>query len=223
MPFDPLTGEFFTGTLAAHRAAVAGVGSLFFYAARPDAFAAWTRQMMTLYTIETGTTGVTMGSGGSLIGTGAGGAFAAGAIPVVVMVGVWVALGSGYYEAREQAKVAESKSGFAHGFVMGILEWKWAHLANNFQRPFLRINKVDEQMDVIRVRSYHGGLKTGFGAGSALPAEARKGYRIALRKLAGRRDSGQWSRNQDDARNQQISYVIDLAAAAVRSGVIKPQ
>lgn len=223
MPFDPLTGEFFHGTLAAHRAATGAVGELFFYAARPDAFAAWTNQMMTLLAIEEGTTGVTVASGGTLVGTGAAGAVAAGAIPVVTMVGVWVALGSGYYQAREQAKVEESRSGFAHGFVMGVLEWQWHHLVGLFRRPFLRINKFDEAMDRIRVVSYHGGLKAGFGAGSALPADARKAYRIELRRLAGRRDSGAWSRNADVARNQQISYVIELASAGMRKGLIAPQ
>ena len=223
MPFDPMTGEFFRGTLAAHRETTGAVGTLFFYAARPDAFAAWTQQIMTLLSISEGTTGVTVASGGSLLTTGSLGAAAAGAVPVVAMVGVWVALGSGYYEAREQAKIEESKSGFAYGFVMGVLDWQWHHLVSHFQRPLMRTNKFDEAMDVIRVRSYHGGLKTGFGAGSALPTGVKRAYRAKLRSLAGRRDSGPWSADRDTARNQQVTYVIDLASAAMRNGVIKAQ
>ncbi len=221
MPFDPLTGEFFRGTLENHRAVTGAVGTLFFYAARPDALAAYTQQIMTLLAIKEGTTGVTMASGGSLIGTGAGGAVAAGAIPVVTAVGVWVALGSGYYQAREQAKVEESVRGFTQGFVMGVLEWNWDHVVARFQRPLLRINKFDEQMDVIRVRAYHGGVKSGYGTGTAMPPNAKKAYRIKLRSLAGRRDSGPWSRNSDEARLQQISYVIELAAAGVRGGLLR--
>ena len=223
MPFDPMTGEFFRGTLEAHRAATAASGTLFFYAARPDAFAAWTNQIMTLLSIQEGTTGVTVASGGTLIGTGAAGALADGAVPVVAMVGVWVALGSGYAEAREQARNENSLLGFAQGFTMGVLDWQWGQAASRFGRRYLKINHVDGQMDVIRVVSYNGGLKTGFGAGSGLAADARKKYRIALRRLAGISGSSTWSAQEDVARNEQISYVIALSSAGMRNGILRAQ
>jgi hypothetical protein len=50
--------------------------------------------------------------------------------------------------------------------------------------------------------------------------EVRKAYRIALRRLAGRHDAGAWSQNADEARLQQSGYVIELAAAGVRHGLI---
>lgn len=77
-------------------------------------------------------------------------------------------------------------------------------------------------MDSIRVTAYNGGLKTGYRAGSALPAAAKKAYRITLRKLANRHDAGQWSKNEDQARLQQVDYVIALASAGLRHGFISP-
>ncbi|MGI6419859.1 MAG: hypothetical protein ACOX1P_29845 [Thermoguttaceae bacterium] len=222
MPFDPMTGEFFHGSLEAHRAATAGVGTLFAYAARPELLAGWVNGMMTQLAIAEGTTGVTMASAGTLLGTGAAGAVAALAVPVVGMVGVFAALGSGYQEARNQARNENTISGFAQGFVTGILDWQWHHAASRFGRRYLRINAADEAMDSIRVTAYNGGLKTGFRAGSALPAAAKKAYRITLRKLANRQDAGQWSKNEDQARLQQVDYVIALATAGLRHGVISP-
>ena len=59
--------------------------------------------------------------------------------------------------------------------------------------------------------------------GSALPENAKKAYRIKLRNLADIHGSGRWSRNSDEAYLEQRNYVIELAGAGVRNGVIKAE
>jgi len=159
---------------------------------------------------------------GGLMYTGAAaGSFALTAgLPIVTAVGVWVALGSGYYQAREEAKKDETMSGFSQGFVMAILGWKWSHVVPLFRRPYLSINKFDEQMNSIRVNSYHAGLKTGFLAGMVLPEDGKKAYRAKIRRAGNVTGPKEWSRDDDVARNQQVSYVIDMAAAGRRYGII---
>ncbi len=141
-------------------------------------------------------------------------------VPIVTAVGVWVALGSGYFQAREEAKKSETLSGFSQGFAMAIIGWKWNNAVDRFRRPYLSINAFDQQMDVIRVNSYHTGLKTGYLAGLALTEPMRKEYSSKIRKAGGIRGPKEWSRNSDIARNQQISYVIEMAAAALRFKII---
>ena len=150
-----------------------------------------------------------------------GGAIAAGALPVIFQAGVFVALGAPYYQARELAKEQNTKSGFAQGFVMGVLNWEWGHAVSRFGRRYLRINPNDPEMDRIRVVHYNAGLKSGFAAGAALPEDARKQYRIKFREAAGRADAGEWSENADQARLQQVDYVIALAGAALKHKLIK--
>lgn len=43
-------------------------------------------------------------AGGLVVGAGAGSFALTAGVPVITAVGVWVALGSGYYQAREQSK-----------------------------------------------------------------------------------------------------------------------
>jgi hypothetical protein len=142
------------------------------------------------------------------------------ALPVVAMAGVFVALGSGYAAARAIVANENTASGFTQGFVTGILGWEWRHAADRFGRAFLRINRMDGATDVIRVNSYHGGLKAGWAAGSALDGDARKAYLRKLRTLGSVHGPKAWSTNRNVARNEQISYVIALAAAGRRYSVI---
>ncbi len=163
-------------------------------------------------------------SGALMYGGAAAGSFALTAgVPIITAVGVWVALGSGYYEARQKAKKNETLSGFSQGFVMAIIGWKWDHVVSRFRRNYLRINHFDEAMDVIRVNSYHEGLKTGYLAGMALSDANKKEYRRKIRQAGNIKGPKEWSANGDVARNQQISYVIEMAGAALRYQVIKAE
>jgi Domain of unknown function (DUF4157) len=151
------------------------------------------------------------------IAGGGAGAIAAAALPLVAMVGVFVALGSGYAAARKAVRDENTVSGFSEGFVMALLGWEWHHAVDRFGRPYLlRINKIDEATDVIRVNAYNRGLKAGYVTGAALPADAKKAYLREIRKFTGPRGSTIWSREE------QISYVIQLAAVA-RLHFLKPE
>ena len=138
----------------------------------------------------------------------------AGAVPVLTMVGVFVALGSGYYAAREAVKNENTVSGLSQGFVMGLLGWEWRHVVDRFGRwSVIRINAMDEATDVIRVNAYNRGLRAGYDFAATLSADEKKAYLSRIRKFGGIRVPKNWNRNRD----AQISYVIELAAAALRS------
>ncbi|HQU85603.1 MAG TPA: hypothetical protein PKY59_20885 [Pyrinomonadaceae bacterium] len=162
-------------------------------------------------------------TGGLVAGAGVGGFALTAGVPLITAVGVWVALGSGYYQAREAFKNENTLTGFSQGFAAAIAKWKWNHVADRFRRPPLRINRFDEGMDKIRVEYYHKGLQTGYLAGMVLPDALKKEY---VRKIRGGGNSGapsQWSNNEYEARNQQISYIIFLAAQALKTGIIKAE
>ncbi|NJM52257.1 MAG: hypothetical protein HC846_01995 [Blastocatellia bacterium] len=154
-------------------------------------------------------------------GAAGGGAVAAGVIPIIVAAGVWVALGSGYYEAREIVKKENMMSGFAQGFVCGLLRWTYNQTLDKFKMSHLRINTFHEATDYDRVDSYMEGLSTGFIAGQAMPLEGKKAYLKKMRKIAGipTPTAEEWRRN----RRVQIDYVITLATLATTNGLIKAE
>jgi hypothetical protein len=151
--------------------------------------------------------------GASVLGGGAG-AVVAGAVPVIAMVGVFLALGSGYAAAREAVRNENTVSGVSQGFVMGLLDWTWRQAVDRFgRRSVIRINAMDEATDVIRVNAYNRGLRAGYDFAATLSADEKKAYLSRIRKFGGIRVPKNWNRNRD----AQISYVIELAAAALRS------
>ena len=166
---------------------------------------------------------------------GAGGLAMTMGIPLVAAAGVWVMLGSGYYAARKEVKRRGFMSGFSHGFTTGVLKWKWDHAVSVFAKPFvIRKNAFAPSLDREEALSYNEGLIKGWAAGEGVwesfydksqdkVIDKKQSYRIALRKLAGRRDSGSWSRDPDRARLQQSSYVIELAGAGIKHGLILPE
>lgn len=160
-----------------------------------------------------GTSGVaTLGGAGSL-------ALTAG-VPIVVAAGVWVMLGSGYYQARQIARKNGVLTGFAQGFTMGILNWKWEQAVSRFGKRFVvNPNTFDPQASKEEAMGYNEGLVAGYAAGYASSDDMKKAFRITLRKLAGRTDSGDWSRNSDVAYQQQTSYVIQLSGAGRGKGL----
>jgi len=144
----------------------------------------------------------------ALTGLGAGaGAIAAGAVPVLAMVGVFVALGAGYAEARAAAKNEGTASGFSQGFVMGILGWEWHQAVDRFGKFSASQTPMDEAVGFIAANAYNWGLRKGHKAGAALSLEEKHSYLRALRRWSGSRAPARWTRLE------QIDYVIDLAAA----------
>ncbi|MBK8913150.1 MAG: hypothetical protein IPM64_00875 [Phycisphaerales bacterium] len=142
-------------------------------------------------------------------------------VAIAVAAGVWVALGAPYYQAVERARERGFMSGFSQGFVTGVLNWGWHHAASRFgmRRVVLRNHFVPEA-DRVEAVAHNEGLFVGFALGMGGKAEGKKAFRIALRKLAGRVDDAPWSRDADEARLQQVDYVISLASAGVKHGLI---
>jgi hypothetical protein len=152
---------------------------------------------------------------GAIAGGGAG-AVVAVALPVIALVGVFVALGAGYAEARTAVRNESTMSGFSQGFVMGLLGWEWHQAVDRFGVWSATPTPSDEALGYIKANAYNGGLRAGFEAGSKLSPDMKKAYLREIRKLAGRRGTTSWSRLD------QISYVIDLAAVA-RVHFLRPE
>jgi hypothetical protein len=151
------------------------------------------------------------------------------ALPVLTQVGVFVALGAGYYEARQAARNEETASGFSFGLVCGMIGWKWDHVTDHFRRKYFKMNPFDDQMDAIRVNSFNQGLLAGYLAGRALPPDAQMRYLKMFRDDAGRTrpSSAEWKSHADPTDESmaaqmerarawyvQTNYVMDLAIAS---------
>ncbi|MFB9261986.1 hypothetical protein ACFFWD_02180 [Bradyrhizobium erythrophlei] len=90
------------------------------------------------------------------------GAAAAGAVPVIAMAGVFVALGLPYHQARQEARRERALWGFAEGFVMGISNWTWHQAWMRFGRKEVGTNAWGQGISVAAYEGYNRGLKTGF-------------------------------------------------------------
>src|SRR5215208_2942959 len=162
---------------------------------------------------------------GTLV-AGAGTTVAAIAVPVVAMVAVGVALGAPYYQARQEAKEEGYASGFSHGFVCGLLKWPLHNTINLFWDNAVSRNPFDELLPTIRANAHNKGLLKGRLAGLAQPDRQKKAYLKGLHRLTTTSKAG-WSARSDDwqermrARQVQLSYVIELATAARRNGILK--
>ncbi len=161
---------------------------------------------------------------GTLV-AGAGTTAAAVIVPVVALVAVGLALGAPYYEAREKAKKDEYASGFAKGFITGLLKWELRFTIDRFWDNAVGRNGFDHSMPAIKAAAHNTGLIEGRLAGLAKDDSEKKNYLRALRMMTKTSTAGWTSRSHDwmeqmRARQVQISYVIDLMGAAVRSGMI---
>ena len=142
-------------------------------------------------------------------------------VAIAVAAGVWAALGAPYYQAIERARERGFLSGFSQGFTTGVLNWQWPQAASRFgMRRVIPRNHFVPQADRVEAVAHNEGLFIGYALGMGGTAEGKKAFRIALRKLAARTDNAAWSQNADEARLQQIDYVISLASAGVKHGLI---
>jgi hypothetical protein len=158
---------------------------------------------------------LTVRTGGGVVATGAGGAVVAGAVPVAWAIYNFVNLGLPYLEARRIVAEENTQSGFSQGWVAGLLRWEWRHVLTLFgRRRVLRTNEFDPQTDVIRAEAYNKGLIVGYLTGYGATDDLAKTFLHTLRGLAGGVQAGRWYRTD------QISYVIDLAGAARKHGIV---
>lgn len=159
---------------------------------------------------------------------GAGTTVACIVLPVVALVAVGLALGAPYAQAREEAKKKGYESGFSKGFVTGLLEWELRITIERFWDNALDKNGFYDELPKIRANSHNNGLIKGRAAGLAKAGPEKKSYLKGLRKL-GKTSSVGWLPRSDHwmekarARNVQISYVIDMAGAATKYGLIKQE
>ena len=162
---------------------------------------------------------------GTLI-AGAGTTAAAVVVPVLALAAVGLALGAPYYQAREEARKEGYASGFSKGFICGLLKWPMRNTIDLFWDNAVQKNPFDEALPTIRASSHNTGLLKGRLGGLAMSDSQKKQYLRALRTLTVVSSAG-WSARSDDwmeqmrARQVQLGYVIDLAAAAVRHGILK--
>ena len=162
---------------------------------------------------------------GTLV-AGAGTTALAIGLPVIAMAAVAVALGAPYYQARQEAKREGYASGFSKGFITGLLRWETRFTIDRFWDPALNQNGFDELLPTIRANAHNTGLLKGRVAGLAWTDSEKKIFLTGLHKLVKTSQAG-WLPRSDDwmermrARQVQISFVIDLATAATKRGLIK--
>jgi hypothetical protein len=119
-----------------------------------------------------------------------------------------------YSSAEDSYRAQELRTGFSHGLVAALIAWEWRHVSDRFQRQYLRINEFDDQMNQIRVAAYNLGLGLGFRLGKGFGRDVANAVLRAIRMSANEQAPATWDRQS------QISYVIALGAAAVRSGFV---
>jgi hypothetical protein len=148
------------------------------------------------------TTGVATIGAGTIAGVGL--AFAG---PVLGMTGVFMALGSGYAEAREEIQNEAVASGFSQGFVAGLLNMSPGTVKALFaQHGAIHRNPMDSEADVLEMKARNRGLVAGYAMANQASAENKKTYLSEIRQFTGHVSSGSWG-DRD-----KIDYVITYAA-----------
>jgi len=133
-------------------------------------------------------------------------------VPLAVWVGVFAAMGAPYAQARALVRNENFQSGFSRGFIMGLLKWDWQHAVQRFFRFGAgQINPFDESLSYIAANAYNDGLRSGFTHARVLDDAVKKELLNRFKSLSPGTAGGRWSRLD------QISYVIELAAAGRRN------
>jgi hypothetical protein len=137
-------------------------------------------------------------------------------VPVAAWVGVFVALGAPYLEARAIVRNENFMSGFSQGFVTGILKWRWQNtVALFFKFSPGPPNPFDESLGVIAAKAYNQGLHSGFVQGAGYDDETKKKILKSLKAMSPGTSAGNWDRLR------QIAYVIELASAGRKNNFFK--
>lgn len=127
--------------------------------------------------------------------------------PVLGLVGTFMALGSGYKEAREAIRNEAIQSGFSQGFVAGILRMSPTTVSSIFGRHgVIHTHDFDPDSDAIEARAYNKGLVAGYALANTATDEQKKDFVLEIREYTGHVDAGEWT--DLDKRN----YVIEYAA-----------
>lgn len=137
-------------------------------------------------------------------------------LPIAVWVGVFVALGAPYAQARAIVRNENFRSGFTQSFVACLLNWEWHQVTSRFFRfgPGT-MNYFDESLSYVGANAFNSGLHAGYIHACSLSPAARKAILHRLRSLSPSTRAGQWDRLD------QVNYVIELASAGVRNSVFR--
>ena len=129
--------------------------------------------------------------------------------PVLGMAGVFMALGSGYAEAREQIKNEATVSGFSQGFVAGLLNMSAGTVKSIFgQHGVIPRHPGDRESDVIEMNARNRGVVAGYLMANQAPADDKNAYLKELRQFTGPVSAGDWT--DRDKRDYVIEYAAKL-------------
>ena len=150
----------------------------------------------------------------SIVAGGGGLALTLG-VPMGAWVGVWAALGAPYAQATALVRNENFQSGFSQGFVTGLLKWDWSHTVARFGKFSPGVNTVDSSLGFVASNAFNGGLRTGYEHAHLLDDAKKKEILGQLKSASPNTKAGNWSRLD------QISYVIDLAAAGRKNSLFR--
>lgn len=129
--------------------------------------------------------------------------------PVLGMAGVFMALGSGYAEAREAIKNEATVSGFSQGFVAGLLNMSAGTVKSIFaQHGVIHRNHADPEADVIEMHARNRGVVAGYLMANQVPADDKKAYLSEIHQFTGHVSAGDWT--DRDKRDYVIEYAAKL-------------
>ena len=133
---------------------------------------------------------------------------AAGAsAPLPGMAGVFMALGSGYADAREEIRNETVASGFSQGFVCGLLNMSaWSVKSLFARRGVVYHNDWDPELDMLQTNAHNRGLVAGYAMAKQASDDEKKAYLSEIRQHTGPISAGSWT-DRD-----KVDYVITYAA-----------
>jgi hypothetical protein len=127
--------------------------------------------------------------------------------PILGMAGVFMALGSGYEEAREEIQNEATASGFAQGFVAGILNMSPRTTSWLFgQHGVIQRHPMDPEADVLEMKAHNRGVIAGYTLANMASEDQKKSFVFEIREFTGDVPVGAWT-DRD-----KIDYVIEYAA-----------
>jgi hypothetical protein len=127
--------------------------------------------------------------------------------PVLGTAGVFMALGSGYAEAREEIQNEAVASGFSQGFVAGILNMSPGTVSSLFaQHGVIPNHPMDREADILEMKARNRGVVAGYALANTATDEQKKSFVFEIREFTGHISSGNWT-DRD-----KVDYVIAYAA-----------
>jgi hypothetical protein len=127
--------------------------------------------------------------------------------PLLGLAGTFMALGSGYEEAREEIRNEVTASGFSRGFVAGILNMSGSTTKSLFgMHGVVNRNVMDAESDGMKVTAYNRGLVAGYLLANTAAPEEKKAFVFEIREHNPGAEAGNWGDRE------KTDYVVAYAA-----------